>query len=125
MRSGQSLVLLLVFFAVAMTVTAAAVAVIVSNTQSSSSQELGLLAYQVAESGAEDALIHLIRNPNFTSGGYTLTVGPGQATITVSGTTTKTITSTGVQGSYQRLVQITASNASGLISVTTWNEIYP
>jgi hypothetical protein len=124
-RSGQTLVLLLVFFAVAITITTAAVATIVINTQSSSDQEVGLLAYQIAESGAEDALIRLIRNPNFTSPGYTLTVGPDEATITVSGVATKTVTATGVSGNFSRIIQVTAVNSSGLIQVTDWSEIYP
>src|SRR3989344_2461142 len=116
-RRGQTLVILLVFFAVAVIVTTAAVAVVISNTQSSSTQELGLLAYQIAESGAEDALIRLIRNPNFTSSGYTLTVGEGEATITVTGTNPKIVTSIVAQGTYQRQVQIAADNSSGLITV--------
>lgn len=124
-HAGQTMVLLLVFFAVAMTVTTAAVVTIVANTQSASDQELGLLAYQIAESGAEDALIRLIRNPNFASAGYTLTVGSGQATIAVSGVLTKTILATGVVSGYSRSVQVTAANSSGLIQVTDWSEVFP
>ncbi|KKU79760.1 MAG: hypothetical protein UY06_C0014G0001, partial [Candidatus Amesbacteria bacterium GW2011_GWA2_47_70] len=51
LRSGQTLVVLLVFIAMAMAVVSAAVAVVISNTQSGSRYELGQTALGLGESG--------------------------------------------------------------------------
>lgn len=120
MRRGQTLVLLLVFMTVAITVTAAAVAVTVSSSRSASDLEISTAAYLAAESGAEEGLIRLLRNPGYTDG--TLTVSDGTATITVAG---GVITSTGQNGNAARTVQVTTVRSAGILSVTDWMEIYP
>jgi len=121
-KPGQTLVLLLVFFSVAIIVTTGAVAVMIANTQASSGQELGLMAYQIAESGAEEALLRLIRVQIPPS---SLPVGVGVATISVTGSGTQVITSTGVISGYSRTVQVTVQNTAGLLTILTWNEINP
>lgn len=124
MRKGQTLVLLLAFMAISITVTAASVGLSISGTQASSRQELGAVAYSVAESGAENALMSLLRNPGY--GGETLTVGSGVATITVTGVgNTYTITSTGRVGSFVRTLRIIAVFNGGVMSINSWQEIYP
>ena len=90
MKSGQTLVLLLVFVAITITITSAAVAMMIINSQSGSRFELREITYTVAESGAENALLRLLRDPDYT--GETLTIEDGTATITVTGSSVKTIT---------------------------------
>jgi len=125
MKPGQTLVFLLVFMAMAITVTTAAVMVIIGNSQAASKLELSLTAYDVAESGAEEALLRLLRNPTYASAGSeTLTIGEGLATITVTGTNPKTILSRGVYNNFFRQVQVTAGYSGGILSVTSWQEVY-
>ena len=120
-RSGQTLVTLLVFIVVATAITSTAVAVLINTTRSSSILGQSVTATQVADSGVENALLRLLRDPNYT--GETLTVGNGTATVTVTGTTTKTITSIGRIGTFQKTaVVVVAYNDT--ISITSWNYSY-
>lgn len=121
-ESGQALVTLLIFMVIGITVTSAAVVLIMTGSQSSSKFQEGLIAHQIAESGAENAMLRLLRNPSYT--GETLTVGDGTATITVTGSNPKTIQSTGVNGNFRRTIQVIADDSSGPLTVTSWREIF-
>jgi hypothetical protein len=120
-QSGQTLVMLLAFMAMAIIMTTAATAVTLVNSQTSSKYSLGQEALRYAESGADNALQRLLRDPSYL--GETLSVGTGTATITVSGSGTKTIVSEGVNGSFRRRVQVTATWASNVLTVTSWSEV--
>ena len=63
-------------------------------------------AYVAADLGAQDAIMKISRNKDFTSAGYVIIVGNGVANITVSGTTTKTITSIGTVNNKTRKLQV-------------------
>lgn len=104
-----------------MTIVSSAVALIVSNTRNASRLELGFEALSIAEGGAENAILRLLREPSYT--GETLTIGSGTAVITVTGTTTKTIVSTGTAGNYQRKIQITAGYTNNILTINSWKEI--
>lgn len=122
MKPGQTLVFLLVFMAMAITVTTAAVLVIISNSQAASKLEQSLTAYAAAEAGAENALLRLLRNPAYT--GETLTMGEAVATISATGTNPKVILSIATYKNFQRQIQVTATYISGILTVTSWQEIY-
>lgn len=109
-----------VFMVVAVTIVSAAVIVAIMNTKASSIREQGTDALQIAESGAENAMLRLIRNPNYT--GEVLTVGQGTATITVTGTNPKTILSVGTYASSVRKIQVIATG-SAFLTVSSWQEI--
>jgi hypothetical protein len=124
MKPGQTLVILLAFMVIAMTVTIASVALTVSGSQSSTRQEVGADVYAVAESGAENGLIRLLRDPAYS--GEILTVGSATATIVVTTVgNTSTITSTGRMGNFVRVVQVTTITTNGVTTVSSWQEIYP
>lgn len=127
-RDGQALVILLVFVSVATIITAAGVSLAIINSRSTGSLAKGDEALMVAEAGAENAIIRIIRDP---SSNYSteppITVGNGTAQITVTTNgTTKTITSTGTVGSFTRKVQITGTFNTGgdnKFQLTSWQEI--
>ena len=120
-KKGQTLVMLLVLMTAGVIITSAAVVMIIINSQSSSKFALGESAYAIAESGAENAILRLVRNPNYA--GETLTVGSGTATITVSGSSTKTIVSEGVRGNFRRKVQIVGTYVNNIFTPSSWTEI--
>lgn len=120
-KKGQTLVTLLVFSVVAMTVATAAVAIMINVSQGTNRVEGTITATQVAESGAENALLRLLRNPSYT--GETLPVGDGNAVIAVTGTSTKTITSTGTLDNHTKTIQVTVTFTNGIMSVSSWREI--
>lgn len=63
-------------------------------------------AYIAADLGAQDAIMRISRNKNFTSAGYAITAGSGTANISVSGTTSKTIISEGAYSNKTRRLQV-------------------
>jgi hypothetical protein len=122
MKKGQALVILLVFMAVAITVSTTAAMILLGAQKSTTSLEVSTDAYSVAESGMENALMRLLRDPSYS--GETLTVGDGIATISATGQGT-TVTSTGRVGNYVRTIQVTAGYVNNILTVNTWQEVYP
>ena len=120
-QAGQALVALLVFMIVAITTTSASVSLMIINSSAAGTVESGARALAIAESGAENALMRVLRAPA-TYTGETLTVGGGRATVVVSGTNPKTIVSRAEEGSYVRTVEVTLQLASGIWTITSWRE---
>lgn len=120
---GSTLVTLLFFMVIAITVTTGAIAMLVTNSISGAKLQQGSVAYQVAESGLENAKLRLLRDQNYA--GESLTVGDGTAVITVSSVGTNyTILSRGTVGNFTRQIQATASYANNLLTVTSQSEIF-
>lgn len=120
-QSGQALITLLVFVIISITITSAAVIIIVVNSRAASRFQEGTRVYYVAEGGMENALLRLLRNPNYA--GEVLTIDDGTATITVTGTNPKTVVSVGKIGSYLRKIQAQVTSTNGSYTVSAWKEI--
>lgn len=119
---GQALVTLLVFVVISLIITSASVSIVLVNSLSASKFEQGLMARSFAESGIENALLRLLRDPGYT--GETLNLNDGSATVTVAGTNPKTITSIGRIGNFTRTIEAQAAWTNYILSVTSWREIF-
>ena len=113
---------LLVFMAIALTITSASLYVLLNSFDSGIKRSDGILAFDIAESGAENGLLRLVRNPNYTS--ETITVGEGNATILVTPGNPIVITSTGKVRNTMRKVQLQIVYNIGILNVISWKEIY-
>lgn len=120
--SGQALVALLFFVIIALTFTSAAVSLMVINAQAGTSVEEGATVLGLAESGAENALLRMLRMPTYI--GETLTVGTGHVTVGVTGESIKTIVSRGTIGNFTRTVQVIVSFVNGIWTIASWKEIF-
>ncbi|MBI4226099.1 hypothetical protein HY612_03210 [Candidatus Roizmanbacteria bacterium] len=120
-KKGQTLLMLLVFMIIAITVTSAATTLILVNSSNTQKMEGGTVAYHLAESGVENALLRLLRNPNYT--GETLNINEGTATITVTGSNPYTITSIGRNGNFSRTLQVVV-NYNGNMTISSWREVF-
>jgi len=118
---GQALITLLFFVLISLTITSAAIIIIIANSISVSRFQEGTLAYYIAESGLENALLRLLREPNYI--GETLTVGSGIAVITVTGANPKTVVSVGQNGNFKRTVQAQMTYNSGYYTFSNWKEL--
>ena len=118
--SGQTVVALLIFMLLAMTLTFTATMVIIANLQTDNVYQNGEEALQNAQTGVENALMRLERDSTYT--GETMTLTYGTVTITVSGTSPKTIVSTGGYGNLVRTVTATATVSGGVVTLTNWSE---
>ena len=119
---GQALITLLIVAAVGMTVTAATATLVIVNTMGTTRLQRGVEAMQVAESGMENALIRLLRDPAYS--GETLSIGDGTATVTVSGSSPIVVRSQGRVGSYLRTVEARVEYLNNILSVSSWREVY-
>lgn len=127
---GQTLVALLFFVMVGMIVTTAAVMILSTNSQAAQKLSQGEVARQLAETGAENALLQLLRNKNYT--GETLTDIGGvigdTVSITVGGTDPVTgqsaIFSTATSGNFTRKIEVIYDTANNALVTKSWKEIY-
>ncbi|MEK7533294.1 MAG: hypothetical protein AAB542_02560 [Patescibacteria group bacterium] len=120
--SGQVLIAMLYIMVIGMLVTTGAVYALISNTQSTTIFESGALAYAAAESGTENALLRLIRDPAYT--GETLAITAGQsAVITVSTVSGITITSSGTYGTAFKQIETKAHYNEDTLIIDSWKEL--
>jgi len=117
-KKGQALVSLLMFVVVAMTVISTTITTVISNTRAASMEEQSVDAYYVAESGAENALMRLLRDPNYS--GETMAVGVNNAIVTVVG---NRITSNGHVNNLTKKIQVDVSYNDNQMVITSWKEI--
>ena len=119
-QKGQSLVLLLFFVLMAMTFAITAILTLVINSGSTTAFESGIEVRQLADSGAESALLKLIRDPFYTGESYA--VEGVDIAVTVAGSSTKTITITASRGDIQRTVEVLANYTDNVLRVASWKE---
>src|SRR5258708_4498728 len=113
---GSALITLLAFMSAAAIFVTLAVSVIVSNEQATFKYEQGEETLTVAEGGAENGIMQLMRNPSYA--GETLQIGNGTATITATGSGTRTITSDGVLNNFHRRIQVVGNYNNAVFSIT-------
>lgn len=106
---------------VAITVTSAAVISMIVNSYSANIFQLGNEGISLAESGVENALIRLLRDPDFT--GENLIFTGGTANVSVTGTTNKTIVSQSNVGNNVRKIEVQAQYNNNILTITSWKEI--
>ena len=124
-ESGQALISLLFVAIIGITVMSSAVILVYGNTQSASITEQGTYANYVAESGAEEGLLRLLRNPNYTGTavGQPLPVGLGSVVIQVS-TASGLITSIGTYNNAVRKIQVQTVYNNGVRTISSWKEVW-
>lgn len=121
-ENGQALITLLFFVIIGITVTTSAIIIIGVDILSGTKLQQSTIAYEVAESGADNALLRLLRDPTYT--GETMNIGTNTATITVTGSGPYTIVSTGTVGNFTRKIQIVATYNDNLLTVTSRQEVF-
>lgn len=120
-NKGQTLVLLLVFMAIMIIVVSAVTAVTINNAVGAGKFSQGNLALAIAESGAENGILRVLRDPDYV--GEILPVGNGSAKITIFGGTTPVIQSVATVGNFRRVVEVRGSFNNNVLTITSWKEL--
>lgn len=122
-KNGQALITLLVFVAIFLIIGMASIIMMIVNSQTSAKFEQSVVTLHIAESGAENAILQLLRNPNYI--GETLPVGTGNTTITVTdiGGNQKKIISVGKDGNFLRTLQVIISDSGNILTIVSWKEV--
>ena len=119
---GQTLVTLLVFTVVAIAVTSTAISIMINITRSASIVESRIIASQAAESAIENAIIRVLRDPEYA--GETLQVGDASVEISVAGSDPIIITANATYGSYIQTVQTTIAYIDNILTISNWEYLY-
>jgi hypothetical protein len=127
-QTGQALLTMLIFMSIGITMLTAATIVLVTNIFGSVTSEQSMTAYYAAESGAEDGLLHVLRNPSYNGTLPPYAVGEAQTSVTITnettnGSTNATIIATGTYQQATRTVEIKTATTNGAVVVTSWQEI--
>lgn len=120
-QSGHALVSLIFISFISVTIASAAIVILGIQILASSDHELGTRAYFLAETGVENSLLRLLRDPDYT--GETLVTSGGTATTTVVGEDPTVITSVGEVGDFKRVIEVEIEYTNGMYSVVSWKEV--
>ncbi len=120
-QTGQTLVILLIYMVIAIIVTTASMALVLNSSTGTDKAYQGANALDIAESGAETAMIKLLRDPKY--GGETLIVDGGKTEISVKGTNPITILSKGTINNFTRTIQVVVDTSNNTMTATSWKEI--
>jgi len=115
--------MLLFFIMIGITITTTAIFIIAGNSLSATNVQQGEVARQMAETGAENALLQILRGNYATEPPISLPDGTVSVTITNTNDTAFTIDSVGTAGNYIKKVRVTVTK-DGKMEVTSWKEIY-
>lgn len=120
MNKGQTIILLLVFIVIAIIVTTASIVSISVNIRATEKIASGTATFDLAESGAENAMIKLLRDPAYS--GENLQLATGNLQISVTGSNPKLITSTATVGNFVRKIEVTVDTTNNILTVISWKE---
>lgn len=121
LQRGSILAVLLIFVAMGLLATSVAIVVLADQLQAGTRENSSTSALLVAESGAENAILRLLRNPAYT--GETLPVNLSQAVVSVTGTDPIVIESTGTAVNISRTVRVELRRINGSLLVESWKEV--
>jgi hypothetical protein len=120
-EKGQALITLLFFVLISLTITTSAIIIVMSNSITVSKFEQGTTAYYSAESGIENALLRILRDPNYA--GETLNIGETTVVVTVTAGNPQTVTSVSQNGNFKRTVSAQISYNNGYYTISNWKEL--
>ena len=118
---GQILTSVIVFVAFGLSVIALSAILTIINLQNSMKNIESLNCLSFAESGVEEALLNLLRDPSYTGG--TFSVDSAEVIVTVStNASVSTINSKAIYNGLRRWVVATASIENMELSLLSWSE---
>lgn len=125
MKKGQALIVILVLMAVMIMVTTVSVVLILVNSRNASVAQLGDEALGAAESGVENALLLMLRDP-YGYAGEQLNL-PNGSTVEVTVTSAsfpKTVVATGSSSYVKRTLEVGAVYNDNRLGISHWRERY-
>ncbi len=119
--SGQALLPLLIVMIIVLGLGTAAIELAIGNLIIDRYRQDEVLGYYSTQSALENALLRLLRNPNYT--GESLQINGASCTITVSGSAPYRLVVVCDNGRWVRKIQAFANFSAGIMAVTQVREI--
>jgi flagellar basal body-associated protein FliL len=120
-EKGQTMIILIFFVMTALALTIAAIFMLTINAGSTTDLENGIALRQLADSGTENALIKLERDPSYS--GETYITSNTTITIIVTGSNAKTIITSAEINNLTRKVEVLVDYNNNILRVNSWKEI--
>ena len=123
-QKGQALVSVLIIITI--TILAASTAVVATNLSLTAGKESqSNKAYYSAETGAEEALVKLLRDPNYSGDNLNLNGAAVQISVQTpaSAPNQRIIGSVAILDNIKRRVEVSASFTNNVLTVTSWKEV--
>ncbi len=117
-QKGQAVVTILFIMVISITIITSIILIVFNNVSAGSNVEQGAIAYYSAESGAQNAILRLLRDPSYT--GETMSINGGTVDIAVSG---GVITSTAHVDNSIRKIEVQTVYNNNVLTITSWKEI--
>lgn len=118
---GQTVVILLLVSLMLIFMVTTTVAVVFSLLKDTTVQARGEQAMAIAQSAAQNAVLRILRDPNYV-GEVGVAIGGGVADITVTGGSSKTVTAVSTYYLISRLVEVDLTMVEGEWEVIDWRE---
>ena len=119
---GQTLVSLLVFSVVALAVTTTAISVTINTSQATQAVENRVYIQHAAQSGIENALLMLLRDPTY--GGETITIDDVTIVTTIVGSDPYTITATADNTRFSHTEEAVVTYTNNILTISSWASSY-
>ena len=121
-EAGQTLVSLLVFSVVALAVTTTAISVTINTSQATQAVENRVYIQHAAQSGIENALLMLLRDPTY--GGETITIDDVTIVTTIVGSDPHTITATADNARFSHTEEAVVTYTNNILTISSWASSY-
>lgn len=119
---GQILTSVIVFMAFGLSVIALSAVLTIINIQNTAKTTQSVQALNYAEAGAEEAVLRLLRDPNYPGG--TLTIDAVSVSINLTGdAVNKTIVSIASYNGFTKKIQATVSLANNRLTLVSWKQV--
>lgn len=119
--NGFSLIAVLVVCMFSIFVISTAVALILSASQSVTDKVVSESAVSLAESAAEDAILKLLRNPQYAGGGFALE--DGQAVVSITNQPDSPVVAVvATRAGVRRELTIHLQRVDGSLEIQSWKE---
>ena len=120
---GQAFITLVLFVAIAMSVISGTIIIIVVNSFGASLSEKSILVHQSAENGIENALVHLLRDPDYAGETLSPIINSYNTVISVTGNdNNKTIVSTASSSNITKAITAKIFYNNNVMTVTYWQD---
>lgn len=120
-QKGQALIMVILIGIIALIAVVSAATLVVSELKKNTAVSFGVSQYQITYGALENALMRLLRDPNYT--GETVTLGSSTCVITVSGSSPKAVEARCSNGTYSRKIGATVTFTGGVMAVSGISEI--
>lgn len=120
-EQGQALVVVLVLAVISIIVISASTAITIITAQDAQTVLLAEDLYVAVESGIEEAVISLLREPSYTGG--TVTQNDIDVNVVVTGTNPYVIEASAESAGIRRSIQAEGTIVNTVFTLTRWEEI--